>query len=319
MDSAEHELILPPVNQDNICLPLSINTVSKYWNVDIPLSEALNIAKKYPNMRGSILAEGIDLATKHGLSSCIINSSMSELKQFIDSGIPPIVILPGIDNVVQHASVLSGYNSLDNTITHHIPSSESTDKFYVGVIPESQFSNLWNEDGQICILIAPSEILDTITKKKSNDKSNQLCFLSEKKNLLGENDESISLLKEALVINPKNITAMSLYAALLNEKNSFECIEFYEKSISLNNRYYLGYRGLGNYYLKAGQYDTSEKYYTSAIEINPFRFGPIYKNRGLVRYHQSNISGAKEDFENYLKYTPSATDRQNIIKELKDM
>ena len=35
MDEQEHELILPPISdQDNICLPLSVNAVSKYWNVE---------------------------------------------------------------------------------------------------------------------------------------------------------------------------------------------------------------------------------------------------------------------------------------------
>ena len=95
-EEPEHELVLPPISDnDNICLPLSINAVAKYWNIDLPISEANEIASKYAGMNGSILIEGINLAERHGLSSLIIHSSISELKQVIDMGIPPIVILPG--------------------------------------------------------------------------------------------------------------------------------------------------------------------------------------------------------------------------------
>ena len=59
MESSDHELILPIIKEDNICLPLSINAVSKYWNIDLPMSEAIEISKKYQNVNGSILIEVI--------------------------------------------------------------------------------------------------------------------------------------------------------------------------------------------------------------------------------------------------------------------
>ena len=40
-EDPEHELVLPPISDtDNICLPLSVNAVAKYWNIDLPISEA---------------------------------------------------------------------------------------------------------------------------------------------------------------------------------------------------------------------------------------------------------------------------------------
>ena len=82
MDELEHELILPPISdQDNICLPLSVNAVSKYWNIELPLSEAIEKAKKYSNTSGSILIEGIELAERHGLSCLILNSDIDKLKK----------------------------------------------------------------------------------------------------------------------------------------------------------------------------------------------------------------------------------------------
>ena len=100
-EDSDHELVLPPISDnDNICLPLSINAVAKYWNIELPISEANEIASKYTGMNGSILIEGINLAERHGLSSLILHSGITELKQVIDMGIPPIVILPGLHDVV---------------------------------------------------------------------------------------------------------------------------------------------------------------------------------------------------------------------------
>ena len=61
---SEHLLLLPLVSEDeeNICLPLVITVVSKYWGIDLPLSEAKDVARKYPNIKGSIMIEGIELA-----------------------------------------------------------------------------------------------------------------------------------------------------------------------------------------------------------------------------------------------------------------
>ena len=116
-DDSGHELVLPPISDDdNICLPLSVNAVAKYWNIDLPIAEANEIVSKYVGMNGSILIEGINLAERHGLSSLILHSSITELKQAIDMGIPPIVILPGLHDVVQHASVISGYDDNEKTI-----------------------------------------------------------------------------------------------------------------------------------------------------------------------------------------------------------
>lgn len=312
---SEHELLLPQVTEENICLPLAISAVSKYWDVNLPLSEAKEIAKKYPNVRGSILIEGIELAERHGLGSLILHSTIHELKKIIDMGIPPIVILPGLYETVQHASVISGYDDAEKTIIHYIPQHDQ-----IGAIPEKQFEKLWEEDGHLVILLAPPDIISTIrVENKSREKSNRLCFISERLNLQGRHDEAIKTLKEAITLDTANSTALCLLGGIYNEKNLQECIEFYQKSIQHNKKCYLAYRGLGNYYLKTKQYDKADSYYSSAIEINPSRFGPIYKNRGLVRMSQNKNKEAKQDFENYLIYTPNAKDRNDILQAIKEM
>ena len=46
MGEENHELLLPLVEEENICLPLPINVVSKYWNVELSMDEAIDAAKK---------------------------------------------------------------------------------------------------------------------------------------------------------------------------------------------------------------------------------------------------------------------------------
>lgn len=312
---SDHELLLPAVTEENICLPLAVSAVSKYWDVSLPISEAREIAKKYPNMRGSILIEGIELAERHGLGSIILHSTLPELKKVIDMGIPPIVILPGLYETVQHASVISGYDEKEKSIIHYMPQPDQ-----IGMIPEKQFDRMWGEDGRLMILLAPTDIISAVrAENKSKEKSNRLCFLSEKLNLQNRQEDAIKTLKEAVTIDGSNSTALCLLGGIYNEKNSQDCISFYEKSIDYNKSCYLAYRGLGNYYLKAKQHDKAVSYYTRAIEINPSRFGPIYKNRGIALLEQGKKKEARQDLEDYLKYTPAARDKESIKQAILEL
>jgi tetratricopeptide (TPR) repeat protein len=320
-DDSGHELVLPPISDDdNICLPLSVNAVAKYWNIDLPIAEANEIASKYVGMNGSILIEGINLAERHGLSSLILHSSITELKQVIDMGIPPIVILPGLHNVVQHASVISGYDDNEKTIFHYVPEQKPSEEgIQVGVIPEKRFEKLWSEDGCLMVLLGPTDIMSALKSDQNKTKSNRLCFESEKLSLQKQTKETTDSLEKAIEINPDNSTALCLLGGVLNEQNNPECVSYYEKSLEKNRNCYLAYRGLGNFYLKNQQFDKSEENYTNAIKINDNRFGPIYKNRGYVRQQQNKMEQAKEDYQNYIKFTPNAKDRGMIERALNEM
>lgn len=319
MSSSDNELLLPPVTEENICLPLSVNAVARYWNYDLPIEEAKDMAKKYPNINGSILIEGIELAERHGLGSKIVHSNLDELKRMIDMGIPPIVIMPGIQDIVQHASVISGYDDKEKTIIHYIPQQSKEGEFQVGVIPDRKFDHLWQEDGRLMVLLAPSDIISEIKVDEDKSKANRLCFVSEKQNIQKNTEDAVSFLTRALELDESNITAMTILAGILNERNSDECVDYYKKAISLNEKCYLAYRGLGNYYLKQKRYDEAEKHYTKAIEINSNRFGPIYKNRGFVRLQQSKNKAAKEDFQEYLNQVPNAKDKKSIEDAIKEL
>ena len=320
MEQEDHELLLPLVDEENICLPLPINVVSRYWNIELPMAEAIETARKYSDFNGSILIEGIELAERHGLTCKIIHSSLSELKKIIDVGIPPIVILPGIPEITQHASVITGYNDEEKTILHYIQKGNQEGEQQEGAIPQEIFDKEWDEEGKLAIILAPSEIISTLKlENESNHKSNRLCFVSERFNILKNFSEAINSLKQAIEINPNNSTAQYLMGSIMNQQNSSECTSFYEKCLDINNRSYLTYNGLGNFYLKTNQFEKAEDYYTKAIEIDPKRSAKIYKNRAYLKEKQGKNSEAIDDLKNYLKYFPKAPDRGLIEQAIREL
>ena len=320
MEQGDHQLLLPLVEEENICLPLPINVVSRYWNIELPMSEAVESAKKYSDFNGSIMIEGIELAERHGLSSKIVHSSLTELKKIIDAGIPPIVILPGIPEITQHASVITGYNEEEKTILHYIQKGNQEGEQQEGAIPQDVFDREWSEEGRLLIIMAPSDTLSGIVpENNSQDKSNRLCFNSEKLNILKNTNEAIIALKQAIELDSNNSTALHLYASMLNQQNSLDCVSFYERSLKINNKSYLTFNGLGNFYLKTNQFEKAENSYSKAIEINPKRSAKIYKNRAYLLEKQNKNSDAKEDLKSYLKYFPKAPDRGIIEQAIREL
>ncbi len=320
MGEENHELLLPLVNDENICLPLPINVVSKYWNIDLPMAEAIESAKKYSGFDGSILIEGIETAERHGLTCKIVHSSLSELKRIIDLGIPPIVFLPGIPEITQHASVITGYDEQEKTILHYIQTGNQEGEQQEGAIPQDIFEKEWSEEGKLLLILAPSDILASVNlENDSSDKSNRLCLISEKQNILKNNTEALESLKQAIELDANNSTALNLFGAMLNAQNSPECVKYYEKCLQINKNSYLTYNGLGNFYLKTGEFNKAENYYSKAIEINQKRSAKIYKNRAYLREKQNKNSDAKDDLKNYLKYYPKAPDRGVIEQAIREL
>ena len=305
------DLILPIVTEENACLPLSINVVSQYWNVQIPLPA--NKARVYPSGVGSILVEGIELAEAHGLTVSILNTDLPGLFSAVDSGIPPIVILPGIGTMTQHISVLSGYD--EKAILHYIP--EGTEEgVYEGAIPHDTFDAKWVQEDRIAMLIGPPDI---VTQK--NSESLRLCLEAERTMSLGDDERTRSFLEQAISQDKNNVTAWLLLANLQNARGDDGCIVSYTTCIKLNKSCFLAYGGLGNYYLKTDNIQKSEENYNLAIQIDPQRNGSIYKNRAYLRQKREAYKDAADDLEQYVKLSPDAPDRgamQRAILELRN-
>ena len=103
------------------------------------------------------MIHGIELAQRHGIESYIYKSSMSDLKKRVDQGIPPIVIMPGIKATVQHAMIVSGYNSEERRILTYVPEPDT-----VGAIPEQKFEQDWEQDDMTAIIMIPSDMKDLL-------------------------------------------------------------------------------------------------------------------------------------------------------------
>lgn len=320
MEEESHELLLPLVQEENICLPLPINVVSKYWNINLPIAEAVETSKQYSGFDGSVLIEGIESAERHGLSCKILRSSLQELKKIIDAGIPPIIILPGIPEITQHASVITGFNEEEKTILHYVQQGTTEGEQQEGAIPQDVFDKEWSEEGRILIVLAPNDIMSSISfENEDSNQSNRLCFDSERNMILKNQEEALSLLKKAIELDSKNSNAFYQLGALLNEQNSPDCIKYYEECLKINNSSYLSFNGLGNFHLKTNQFEKATDFYSKAIEINSKRSAKIYKNRAYLLDKLGKSSDAKTDLQNYLKYFPKAPDRGVIEQTIREL
>jgi hypothetical protein len=181
----DNYITLPLVReeQENICFPLVINVVSQYWGEEIPLTEATEMAKKYPRIRGSIMMEGID------------KGSLKDIKKRISQGIPPIVILPGIRETVQHATIVSGYNSEENRILTYIPEPDT-----MGAIPERKFEQDWDQEDMVTLILIPNDMEDIFKNENLKFKdSNRLCFEAEKLRIQDKTNLAIEKLLKSIM------------------------------------------------------------------------------------------------------------------------
>jgi tetratricopeptide (TPR) repeat protein len=312
--SPEHAITLPLVSKDreDSRLPLVIDVVAKYWGEDLVPATA---SAEAPSPRGSILITGIELAESKGLVAYIYKGSIKDIKKRIDQGIPPIVILPGIQGIVQHALVVSGYNEDERRILTYVAEPDT-----VGAIPEVKFREDWNQDETTTIVIIPADMKGLMKNENLEFKqSNRMCFEAEGLRQQKNFDGAISKLLAAVQTDQNNAQAWCLLGGVYNDLDNPEAHSCYETAIKLNPQYYLAFRGLGNLFLKKKDYSMAESYYTKAITINPNRFGPIYKNRAIARMQLSNNEGAKDDLTRYLEQMPHAEDRQSIGQALSEL
>ena len=302
-------------NEDEVCLPLAVNVILTYWGEYNLVKEAKERGQKYLDVRGSIFVEGLEIAERRGYHVSITRGNIQGLKKKIDQGIPSIVIMPGLKDTIQHATVISGYDPEENRIVTYVPQPDT-----VGSIPEKKFTELWEQDGSLSITILPADMKNVNDGESPNiDMSYRLCFEAERLRLTGKTPEAIEKLRKAIDTNKSNELALDMLGSIYNELKSDEAKDYFEASIKVNPKFYLSHRGMGNYYLRKEQYHLAEKSYSSAISINQSRFGPIYKNRGIVRLKIDDKQGAISDLNMYLNQCPTANDKNNIELAIKEL
>ena len=312
--SPERTITLPLVNKDeeNSRLPLVINVVAKYWGEE--LLAASGHADPVPQ-KGSVLIKGIQLAESRGFSTYVYKGSLKDLKKRVDQGIPSVVIMPGIQGLVQHALIVCGYNNDERRILTYVAEPDT-----VGAIPENKFVEDWMQDEMTTIVIIPSDMKDLMKDENLQFlQSNRLCFEAEGLRQQNDIDGAIAKLLTATNIDRDNAQAWCLLGGMHNELGSDVADSCYRTAIKLSPRYYLAFRGLGNFYLKKQDYSMAESYYTKAINVNPSRLGSIYKNRAIARMQLGNKSQAKEDLIKYLDQMPNADDRKDIEQAISEL
>jgi hypothetical protein len=320
-DDTSH-IILPLVNktEDNVVFPLVLNVISRFWGEEIPTDEIEKRTINYKKFKGTVFIEGLEMIEKKlNLSFVVYRGSLSDIKKRVNQGFPVIVVLPGIGDTVQFATIVCGYDANENRVITYVPEPDS-----YGAIPEDKFEDEWSQDDFFSILIFPKDMNDIFKNDVFEfEKSNRIYLETERLKIHGKMQESIDLLNSIVNNNlsnkenaDDNPQILCLLAGILNEQNDEKCVPLYQRIIKINPKFYLAYRGLGNFYLKNKNYQLSKEYYTKAIEINPIRFGPIYKNLGIVLSELGDNEAAKGSFKTYLKNVPNAPDRDNILQFL---
>ena len=315
------QIILPLVNknEENVVFPLVINVLSRFWGEEIPLDEIGKRSLQYKNFRGTVFIEGLEIIEKKlNLSSIVYRGSLGDLKKRVTQGFPVIVVLPGIGDTVQFATIVCGYDANEKRVLTYVTEPDS-----YGAIPEDKFEDDWSQDDYFSILIFPKDMTDIFKNEQFEfEKSNRIYLETERLKIQGKLQESIDLLNLVSNTNSsnkeknENPQILCLLAGILNELNDEKCVSLYKRVLDINPKFYLAYRGLGNFYLKNKNYPLAREYYSKAIEINPIRFGPIYKNLGVALLNLGIDADARNSFREYLKHVPDASDKENILQFL---
>ncbi len=309
------QITLPLVskNEDNAVFPLVINVLTKFWGEITPEDEISQRITPYANHKGSVFIEGLEIIEKKfNLLSKVYRGSLDDLKKRLSQGIPLIVILPGINETIQFATVMTGYDPEEKRLLTYVPEPDS-----FGAIPEEKFFSEWSQEDFLTIMIYPEDAKDLLKNSVFMfEKTNRITLEAERLKIQGKNKEALELLTKALSSNYEgkdNPQLLLMIAGILNEQDNEKCVELYEKIIELNPKFYLAHRGLGNYYLKRKNYLQAKQHYQNAIAISPSRYGPIYKNLGIAFLNLGNDSSAKDSFKEYLQHVPNASDGKNIL------
>jgi tetratricopeptide (TPR) repeat protein len=310
------QITLPLVSkyEDNVVFPLVINVLTKFWGEITPDDEISQRSAQYANHKGTIFIEGLEIIEqKFNLLSKVYRGSLDDLKKRLGQGIPLIAILPGINETVQFATIVTGYDPEEKRLITYVPEPDS-----FGAIPEAKFISEWAQEDYLTMLIYPADAKDILKNSSFKfEKTNRISLEAERLKIQGKTKQALELLTQTLANigegEEDNPQLLLMIAGILNEQDDEKCVELYERIIELNPKFFLAHRGLGNYYLKRKNYLQSKQHYLNAIDINPSRYGPIYKNLGITLLNIGDDASAKESFKEYLQRVPNASDSKNIL------
>lgn len=140
-------LDVPFVKQrDQFCGPASLSSVFAYYGIEISQEE---IAKEVydPRLKGALITDLESYAKRKGFKTLLKEGNLQELKETIDKGIPPIVLvdLGYLWVSVPHYMVVVGYDG-DLFFVH--TGYEERKKFH-----SKELDRIWKKMGKPMLLI----------------------------------------------------------------------------------------------------------------------------------------------------------------------
>lgn len=106
--------------------------------------------------------------------------------------------MPGLNETIQHATVVSGYDPNENRIITYVPEPDT-----VGSIPEKTFLELWEQDGFIAITIIPKDMKEINNNDSSDANSNlsyRMCLEAERLLISGNSNKAVEKIKKQLIL-----------------------------------------------------------------------------------------------------------------------
>jgi len=113
--------------------------------------------------------------------------------------------------------------------------------------------------------------------------------------------EAISLLNQAITLEPKNPEIYTLLGdAYLEQNDGNTAIANYEKALEINKKFTKAILREGKLYSRAKNYNLALEYYNKAITIDS-TFAPAFRERAELRFRAGQSERAAADYEKYLK------------------
>ena len=136
----------------------------------------------------------------------------------------------------------------------------------------------------------------------------------------GNPEKAISLLSQAVELNPNNVYVHSNLGSVFRRLNRLEeALVCHDRALQIQPDYAVAYYNRGNVFLDLQQYQEALANYNRAVEINP-QYAEVYYNRGKVLQSLDLHAEALASYEQLLKFKPNElaglNNRGNVLVDL---
>ena len=138
---------------------------------------------------------------------------------------------------------------------------------------------------------------------------------------LGDYERAKKIYEEVLVCQPNNFEALQLIGVISLQLGQYSvAIDFFKKSLTINNIQPFVLNNLGLAFLNIGNLEEAINFFTKALEIQPFD-ADFHFNLGIAQATKSDYQFAFDSFSNAIKLRPNFisayVNRANVLRLLK--